>query len=163
MLNAIKELGLLTGGRELYDEISADKVIVLNFDEEGNFSGTYLEEFDSKKVSLYLYKKAKGSNPPTLTPTIPVSLRELKSKKEEKRKKAIEKLIGNLEKPIKAIKEAINSQNIGISIDGEIKLIPEMEFFQNTPLVKNVKFYINIGSLVMTTQKNYKLIKGKYC
>ena len=121
MLNAIKELGLLTGGRELYDEISADKVIVLNFDEEGNFTGTYLEEFDSKKVSLYLYKKAKGSNPPTLTPTIPVSLRELKSKKEEKREKAVKKLIGNLRKSIKAIKEVINSQNVGISIDGEIK------------------------------------------
>jgi len=120
MLNAIKELGLLTGGRELYDEISADKVIVLNFDERGNFLGAGLEEFDRGKEGLYLYKKAKGSNPPTLTPTIPVSLRELKSKKEEKREKAVEKLIGNLRKSIKAIKEVINSQNVGISIDGEI-------------------------------------------
>jgi len=121
MLEAIKELGLLTGGRPLYDEISADKVIVLNFDEEGNFAGTDLEKFDSKKVGLYLYKKAKGSNPPTLTPTIPVGVRDLKNKKEEKREKATDKLINNLRKSIKGVKEAANNQNINISIDGEIR------------------------------------------
>lgn len=104
MLGAIKELGLLVGERKPYDEISADKVLVLDFDKEGGFKGVDLEDFSEDKLPLYLYKKAKGKNPPSLTPTLMLT--------------GAEKSLKHLERAVGKLKKAENSiPNLGISPD----------------------------------------------
>ncbi len=50
-----------------------------------------------------------------------------------------------------------------IDLEGEIKLIPEMNFFQNTPFVEDAKFYITIGSKIKNNiSDTLKLNKGKF-
>ncbi len=93
MLKTLKDLGSLLGGRKLYDEIKADKVIVLEFDKEGDFLRAELEGFENSRLELYLYKKAKGSNPPTLTPTLLLNRR------------SPSKSIGNMLKALRKLKE----------------------------------------------------------
>lgn len=70
MLLALRQLGEILGGPLLYDPISADYVVVLAFGGSGRYQDVSLESFQGKDVPLYLYKNAKGSNPPTLTPTL---------------------------------------------------------------------------------------------
>jgi len=71
MLHALRTLGEILGGPMLHDPIQAAYVVALEFDEQGRYlNRVHLEPFDEKRVPLYLYKKAKGSNPPTLTPTL---------------------------------------------------------------------------------------------
>ena len=70
MLRALRTLGEILGGPRFYDPISADYIIVLDFDKAGSYQGCTLEAFQGEDVQRYLYKKAKGSNPPTLTPTL---------------------------------------------------------------------------------------------
>ena len=70
MLKSLRELGKLIGRPTLYDPIEADRVFILEFDKDGNYTGLTQEQFQRSKVPLYFYRKGKGSNPPTLTPTI---------------------------------------------------------------------------------------------
>ncbi len=76
MLKALKKLGelrLKVLGMEappIYDHIEADYVLIIEFDAQGNYTGLSVEAYDEEKVPLYMYKKAKGSNPPSLTPTL---------------------------------------------------------------------------------------------
>ncbi len=70
MLRALRTLGEILGGPKLCDPISADHVVILDFDKSGRYQGATLEAFQEKDVRRYLYKKAKGSNPPALTPTL---------------------------------------------------------------------------------------------
>jgi CRISPR-associated protein Csh1 len=73
MLRALKEWGELFE-RPIYDKVKADKVIVLEFeiDNVGNttLKDISLEEFSEDKLSKYLYRRAKSSNPPTYSPTL---------------------------------------------------------------------------------------------
>jgi len=70
MLRALRTLGEVLGGPRFYDPISADYIIVLDFDKAGSYQGCTLEAFQGEDIQRYLYKSAKGSNPPTLTPTL---------------------------------------------------------------------------------------------
>jgi len=71
MLEALRTLGDLLGGPLIHDPIQAAYVAALEFDAQGRYLGrVHIEEFSQKRVPLYLYKKAKGSNPPTLTPSL---------------------------------------------------------------------------------------------
>ncbi len=70
MLHALRTLGKILGGPLLHDPVSARHVVVLDFDAEGRYQGAALEPFQEEYLPRYLFKKAKGSNPPTLTPTL---------------------------------------------------------------------------------------------
>jgi len=70
MLRALRTLGELLGGPMLHDLVQARYVAVLEFDETGRYLGAELEPFQAKDVPRYLYKNAKGSNPPTSTPSL---------------------------------------------------------------------------------------------
>ncbi|WP_022846695.1 MULTISPECIES: RAMP superfamily CRISPR-associated protein [unclassified Desulfurobacterium] len=51
----------------------------------------------------------------------------------------------------------------GIKFKGDIKLIPEMDFSQNTSSVKNAKFYIAIGSMLENNPPHDLILKkGKF-
>jgi CRISPR-associated protein Csh1 len=79
MLEALRTLGNLLGGPLVYDPIQAAYVAVLEFDSQGRYLGRiHLEEFSQKKEPFYLYKKAKGSNPPTLTPSLVLNRNQIK-------------------------------------------------------------------------------------
>lgn len=73
MLGALRSLGEILGGPLVHDPIGVSYVVVLEFEESGVYRDTRLETFREKDVPRYLYKKAKGSNPPTLTPTLPLN------------------------------------------------------------------------------------------
>ncbi len=71
MLHALRTLGEILGGPMVHDPIQAAFVVALEFDNQGRYlNRVHLEEFSRRYLPLYLYKKAKGSNPPTLTPTL---------------------------------------------------------------------------------------------
>jgi CRISPR-associated protein Csh1 len=78
MLQALRTLGKVLGGPRFYDPISAEHVVVLDFDESGRYQKVTLEAFQERNVQRYLYKKAKGSNPPTLTPTLILNRKQVK-------------------------------------------------------------------------------------
>jgi hypothetical protein len=73
MLRALKEWGELFE-RPIYDEVEADKVIVLEFELDNVGRATLkdisLEEFSKDKLNKYFYRKARSSNPPTYSPTL---------------------------------------------------------------------------------------------
>ena len=131
MLRAVKEIGLRFGEVKPYDEVEADKVLVLNFDEEGNFAGAELEGFERGKLPKYLYKKAKGSNPPTLTPTLMLS----RGKSKPGEKSPTMKTLGNLEKAFDSCKREeesvptinLEKERIEKSIEALIKEVPKKE------------------------------------
>ena len=54
----------------------------------------------------------------------------------------------------------IESQK-NLEIEGEILIIPEIDFRQNAPKLIDVRFFISIGSKVQTSLQNLKLKKGK--
>lgn len=95
MLKAIKDIGDLYGQIKPYDKIETDKVLVLEFNENGDFLKAYLEDFFNDKQDKYLYKSAKGSNPPTLTPTL---ILQRGKKKTTDKKSPVMKTLDNLEK-----------------------------------------------------------------
>ncbi len=70
MLHALRTLGEWLGGPLLHDPVDANLVVALEFDAVGHYIGAKPYPFDEQDLPLYLYKKAKGSNPPTLTPTL---------------------------------------------------------------------------------------------
>ena len=133
MLGAIRDIGFRFGEIKLYDDdVKADKVLVLNFDDRGNFIGVELEGFSKDKLPKYLYKKAKGSNPPRLTPTIELNRRKSKPGK----KPPLITTLDNLEKILKkSYMEAEGEiphlnwkkERIKESIEEVIKDIPKKE------------------------------------
>lgn len=92
MLKAIRDIGELYGKIEIYDPIEAEKVLILEFNKDGKFTKVDLEDFSKDKLSLYMYKKAKGKNPPSLSPTLLLN------------RSQIDKSIGNLRKILKHYK-----------------------------------------------------------
>jgi CRISPR-associated protein Csh1 len=80
MLRALKEWGELFE-RPIYDKVKADKVIVLELeiDNVGNatLKDISLEEFSEDKLSKYLYRRAKSSNPPTYSPTLRLNTEDI--------------------------------------------------------------------------------------
>ncbi|HEK25427.1 MAG TPA: TIGR02556 family CRISPR-associated protein [Hydrogenobaculum sp.] len=73
MIESVFKLGKMFGenaGKTDYDYIKAENVIIIEFDENGEFSKVDQEKFTTEKLSKYFYKKAKGSNPPSLSPTL---------------------------------------------------------------------------------------------
>jgi len=70
MLHALRTLGDLLGGPLLHDPVRADRVVALEFDATGHYTGAKPYPFNERDLPRYLFKKAKGSNPPTLTPTL---------------------------------------------------------------------------------------------
>ena len=131
MLRAVKEIGLRFGEVKPYDEVKADKVLVLNFDERGDFTGAELEGFEREKLSKYLYKEAKGKNPPTLTPTLPLG----RGKSRPGEKSPTMKSLGNLEKAFDSCKREeesvptinLEKERIEKIIDDLLKEIPKKE------------------------------------
>jgi CRISPR-associated protein Csh1 len=75
MLESLKTLGELYGTFKPYDEISADYVLVLNLDSQGNFLDFELEEFSEEKSDKYLYRTSGTSNPPSWTPTMNLNIK----------------------------------------------------------------------------------------
>ncbi len=51
-----------------------------------------------------------------------------------------------------------------IKFEGELKLIPELDFRQNTPVLTDARYFINVGSTVDSSINisSYKLYKGKF-
>ncbi|MFZ8783881.1 TIGR02556 family CRISPR-associated protein [Thermocrinis sp.] len=80
MLRALKEWGELFE-RSIYDKVKADKVIVLEFELDNVGRATLkdisLEEFSEDKLSKYLYRRAKSSNPPTYSPTLRLNTEDI--------------------------------------------------------------------------------------
>ncbi|MCI4454378.1 MAG: TIGR02556 family CRISPR-associated protein [Thermodesulfobacterium sp.] len=80
MLRALKEWGELFE-RPIYDKVKADKVIVLEFETDDGGNATLkdisLEEFSEDKLSKYLYRRAKSSNPPTYSPTLRLNTEDI--------------------------------------------------------------------------------------
>ncbi|EDP75367.1 TIGR02556 family CRISPR-associated protein [Hydrogenivirga sp. 128-5-R1-1] len=132
MLGAIRDIGFRFGEIKLYDDVKADKVLVLNFDERGNFKGVELEKFSKDKLNKYLYKKAKGSNPPTLTPTL---ILNREKRKPTDKKSPIMKTLENLEKALKSCSVAekdipnlnLEKERTEESIEEATKDIPNKE------------------------------------
>ncbi len=132
MLRAIRDLGIRFGKIKAYDDIEADKVIILKFDEEGSFVDTELEGFSKDKLPKYLFKKAKGSNPPTLTPTL--MLNRSKRKPTDKKSPTM-KTLENMKKTLKSCCEAsekipnlnIEKEKVEKSIEEAVKDIPGKE------------------------------------
>ncbi len=132
MLRAVREIGLKFGEVKPYDYVEADKVLVLNFDEKGNFIDIELEEFEREKFPKYLYKKAKSSNPPTLAPTL---LLNRGKKKEGDKKSPIMKTLDNMEKALNSCKKveknlpplSLEKEKIEEKIDKTIVDIPKKE------------------------------------
>ncbi|MDE4543262.1 hypothetical protein [Thermoanaerobacterium sp. R66] len=50
-----------------------------------------------------------------------------------------------------------------INFEGEIKLLIESDFSQNTPRILNANYFVNIGSKIINREnlRNYQLFKGK--
>ncbi len=70
MLHALRTVGELLGGPLLHDPVRADRVVALEFDATGHYTGAKPYPFNERDLPRYLFKKAKGSNPPTLTPSL---------------------------------------------------------------------------------------------
>ncbi|RMH07812.1 MAG: TIGR02556 family CRISPR-associated protein, partial [Aquificota bacterium] len=101
MLNAFKTIGELCGEIKLYDQVKADKVLVLEFDKNGNFQEAYWEDFFEDKQGKYLFRKGKGRNPPVLTPTIMLN------------KKDVSKTLNNIERILNNFDfKSVNRPNI---------------------------------------------------
>jgi len=154
MLSSLKEIGILLGGRKLYDKIEADKVIVLEFDDKGNFLGVELEEFKSENLSKYLYRKRRTNNPPSYTPTLMLS----KEKKRTKDKKSpIMKSLDNLEKAFKSCKN-VQRDLPPLNFENEKKKIEEKieEIVKNLPTKVKVLLTIRVGGKYIGEIESFK-------
>ncbi len=76
MLEALALLGEVFGKYTLWDDFTADYILVLELDREGNLKGIDLEEFTKERVEKYLYKNSGTSNPPSWTPTLALNKKE---------------------------------------------------------------------------------------
>lgn len=130
MLKAIRDIGELFGKVKLYDEVKADRVLILEFNEKGEFLEVDLEDFFKEKQEKYLYKEAKGSNPPTLTPTL---ILQRGKKKPSDNKSSVMKSLNNLEKVLNKIqfekvsKPTLNKENLEEAINKITETIPVKE------------------------------------
>ena len=106
MLRALKEWGELFE-RPIYDKVKADKVIVLEFELDNVGRATLkdisLEEFSEDRLSKYLYRRAKSSNPPTYSPTLRLNTGDISKSLNNLIKTSGEKLPPYLRLPEKAI------------------------------------------------------------
>lgn len=84
--------------KEYDDNIKADYVITIDFDKNGIFQKVDQEQFSKDKLPKYFYKKAKGSNPPSYSPTLYLN------------KKDVSKTLKNLQKILEKIKK-VNLEN----------------------------------------------------
>lgn len=94
MLKAIRDIGELFGKVKLYDEVKAETVLVLEFDERGEFLKADLDSFDFDNQDKYLYRKVRGNDTPVVpTLKITVDKREfIKKASWEKLKRSFEHL-----------------------------------------------------------------------
>ncbi len=125
MLHALRTLGELLGGPLLHDPVTADRVVALEFDTAGHYIGTKPYPFNERDLPRYLYKKAKGSNPPTLTPTLLLNRkaieRSLKNARNAYRNlHALDPSLPNLELTNEAL-WSLMAQHIAQSIEGTPK------------------------------------------
>jgi CRISPR-associated protein Csh1 len=105
MIESVYKIGKLIGkfneeayAKEYDDNVEADYVITIDFDKKGEFKRVDQEKFSKERLSKYFYKKAKGSNPPTYSPTLYLN------------KKDVSKTLKNLQKILKKIKK-VNLEN----------------------------------------------------
>ena len=125
MLHALRTLGELLGGPLLHDPVTADRVVALEFDSAGRYKGAKPYPFNERDLPRYLYKKAKGSNPPTLTPTLLLNRgtveRSLKNARNAYRKlHALDPSLPNLELTNEALWPRM-AQDIAQAIEGTRK------------------------------------------
>jgi len=156
MLNSLKNLGILLGGRKLYDEVEANKVIVLEFDNEGRFLGVELEEFKSENLSKYLYRKAKGSNPPVLTPTL---LLNRGKKKTKDKKSPTMKSLDNLEKAFNSCKKVQSDlPALNLADEKQKQKIEEKieEIVKNLPNKVKVLLTVRVGGKYIGEIENFR-------
>jgi CRISPR-associated protein Csh1 len=83
MLKALKEIGELYEYR-IWDKVDADcgYAVILDFDKDGKFLDIDTEDFrrsDISKFEKYLFRKSKGSNPPTETPTLILNSKDIEN------------------------------------------------------------------------------------
>ncbi|BBM69590.1 TIGR02556 family CRISPR-associated protein [Rhodothermus marinus] len=129
MLYALRTLGEILGGARLHDPVVADRVITLEFDAGGRYLGTSLHQFSAKDVPRYLYKKAKGSNPPTLTPTLLLNRKEIQKSLKNARNayRKLRKLNRDLPELELLTKEGETLRKMEKGIVCALKNIPEKE------------------------------------
>lgn len=136
MLKEIRDIGKIHlkhvkevfGEEKLYDEVRVDRVVIIEFDKDGNFFKCYLEDFHKDRQKKYLYKKAvKGNNPPCLTPTI---ILQRAQKKPNDKKSPVMKTLDNLGKILNKIhfetvaKPILNKDRLEKEIYDIIEKIP---------------------------------------
>lgn len=110
MLKALRELGVLLGKPPLYDTtIKAEYVVALEFEQNGRFKKATTHRFQSSQISEYLYKKAKGSNPPTLTPTLILNRSDIKKSPKNANRSGIEKSLKNASGAYRKLREGGSS------------------------------------------------------
>ena len=104
MIESVYKIGKLIGkfnkeayAKEYDDNVEANYVITIDFDKKGEFKRVDQEKFSKGKLSKYFYKKAKGRNPPSYSPTLNLN------------KKDVRKTLNNLRKILKKIK--VNLEN----------------------------------------------------
>jgi len=104
MIESVYKIGKLIGkfdkeayAKEYDDNVEANYVITIDFDKKGEFKRIDQEKFSKGKLSKYFYKKAKGSNPPSYSPTLFLN------------KKDVRTTLNNLQKILKNIE--VNLEN----------------------------------------------------
>jgi len=137
MIKALKEIGELYEYR-IWDKVDADcgYAVILDFDKDGKFLDIATEEFersDISKFEKYLFRKSKGSNPPTETPTLNLNLKDIEKSLKNLSKTIPDpedrKLPQDLKKKIpqylKNVKDYLsddnNREDIAKEIEGKIK------------------------------------------
>jgi CRISPR-associated protein, Csh1 family len=153
MLRALKEWGELFE-RPIYDKVKADKVIVLEFEIDDTNNATLkdisLEEFSEDKLSKYLYRRAKSSNPPTYSPTLRLNTED------------ISKSLNNL---IKVNRKLRGVPQIGIDVETIVERIRGMieGTEKSTSYLLTIRFNGKyIGEMPEYIKAVGDLIKGSY-
>jgi CRISPR-associated protein Csh1 len=158
MLKAIRDIGEKEAVKEkedkgkkderLYDEIKADKVIIIKFNKEGkiefneedkNVVGEY---FKQDFIEKYFYKKAKSNNPPTYTPTLPLNKKEV-GKTVNNLKKVLKKIADNLEKEKALLSNIVDSSDKLEKIEKEKALLSNIIDSLNKLKIKEIEKKIN--------------------
>ncbi|GAB6078498.1 TIGR02556 family CRISPR-associated protein [Hydrogenobaculum acidophilum] len=144
MIESIFKLGKMFGesvGKKDYDDIKAENVITIDFDENGKFSKVDQEKFTEEKLPKYFYKKAKGSNPPSLSPTLSLN-------------KDVNKTLGNLKKVLNKMLDTFEDlhDEEGITLVSNILKALDQEDLENM-----IKERISKESAILTIK-----VGGKY-
>ena len=108
MLRAVKDIGFRFGKVKPYDEVEAKKVLILNFNKNGNFIDAELEGFEKEKLSKYFVYKRKSKNELPLTPTLKIDRR------------GVRKALKKLQKIIKKLNEKAGYAVLPISCNDNI-------------------------------------------